>query len=327
MLAAWHADNRKGCPYNTLSTATLVGGHSPPEFTPKHKKKRGFALQLTDVNTVKNICEKHGFSLSKNFGQNFIVNAGICPKIVRESDINEEFGVLEIGPGIGVLTKEIAAKAAKVVAVEVDERLPLLLSETLSECDNVKIILGDILKINIAEIIENEFKGLKVAVCANLPYYITSPIIMKLLEEKLPIEHITVMVQKEVAQRISANTGTRNAGAITYAVRYYSEPQLLFDVQPGSFYPPPKVTSSVIKLTLLKTPPVSVQDDLHMQQVVRAAFGQRRKTALNAISSGLALPKANVAEAMARASLPPAVRGEQLTLKDFASLSNAILGV
>ncbi len=281
-------------------------------------------MQLTDLSTVKQICDKYGFSLSKNFGQNFIVNAGICPKIIQESGIDEEYGVLEVGPGIGVLTKEIAKKAKKVVAVEVDGRLPSLLRETLSDCGNVKIVLGDILKTDLNKLIEDEFKGLKVAVCANLPYYITSPIIMKLLEEKLPIEHITVMVQKEVAQRICADTGTRQAGAITYAVRYYSEPRLLFNVQPGSFFPPPKVTSSVIKLTLLKTPPVDVCDDLYMQQIVRAAFGQRRKTALNSISSGLALPKAAVSAAMAVASLPPAARGEQLTLTDFANLCNAL---
>ncbi len=281
-------------------------------------------MQLTDITTVKEICTRHGFSLSKGFGQNFIVNAGICPKIVSASGINNEYGVLEIGPGIGVLTKELAQSAKKVVAVEVDERLPPLLSETLADCDNVKIILNDILKTDIKQLIKEEFDGLKVAVCANLPYYITSPIIMKLLEEKLPVEHITVMVQNEVAQRICAQTGTRLAGAVTYAVRYYSEPKLLFNVQPGSFYPPPKVTSSVIKLTLFKTPPVSVSDDAYMQKIVRAAFGQRRKTALNSISAVLGLSKTTVTSAMQAANLPLSARGEQLTLSDYARLCDEL---
>ncbi len=281
-------------------------------------------MELTDIKTVKQLCERHGFSLSKGFGQNFIVNAGICPKIVEAAGIDKEYGVLEIGPGIGVLTKELAEKAAKVVAIEIDDRLPPILDETLENYDNVKVILNDVLKVDINEIIKSEFGTLKVAVCANLPYYITSPIIMRLLEEKLPIEHITVMVQDEVAQRICAKTGTRQAGAITYSVRYYSEPKLLFKVQPGSFFPPPKVTSAVIQMTLLKTPPVQVQNELNLQRVVRAAFGQRRKTALNSISSVLALPKAAVSAAMAAAKLPPSARGEQLTLNDYAELCNEL---
>lgn len=281
-------------------------------------------MQLTDISTVKRICAKHGFELSKGFGQNFIVNAGVCPKIVDAAGIDESYGVLEIGPGIGVLTKELAARAKKVVAVEVDDRLPPLLAETLADCGNVKIVLGDVLKTDLAALIAEEFGGLKVAVCANLPYYITSPIVMKLLEERLPIEHITVMVQKEAADRLSAKPGTRLSGAITYAVHYYAVPQTLFTVQPGSFYPPPKVTSAVIQMQLHKTPPVMPQDEAHMFRVIKAAFGQRRKTAANAVSAGMSLPKPQVQAALESIGLAPTIRPEQMTLADFSALSDAL---
>ena len=190
-------------------------------------------MNLTDISTIKTLCAAHGFSLSKEFGQNFIVNPGICPKIAEAAGIDEHFGVLEVGPGMGVLTKELARRAKKVVAVEVDKRLPPLLAETLAEYENVTVVEGDVLKVDLAALIRDEFPGLRVAVCANLPYYITSPIVMKLLEERLPIEHITVMVQKEAADRLSAAPGTRAAGAVTYAVHYYAAPRTLFTVQPG----------------------------------------------------------------------------------------------
>lgn len=281
-------------------------------------------MQLTDLAAIKELCARHGFALSKGFGQNFIVNPGICPKIVQAAGIDEGWGVLEIGPGIGVLTKELAARAAKVVAVEIDERLPPLLAETLVDCPNVKIVLGDVLKTDLAALLAQEFPGLKVAVCANLPYYITSPIIMKLLEERLPIEHLTVMVQKEAADRLSTQPGTRLAGAITYAVHYYAQPRTLFSVQPGSFFPPPKVTSAVIQMTLHKTPPCTPKSEAQMFKVIRAAFCQRRKTAANAVSAGLSLPKAQVLAALAQAGLPEAVRPEQLTLAQYAALSDAL---
>lgn len=281
-------------------------------------------MQLTDLAAIKELCARHGFALSKGFGQNFIVNPGICPKIVQAAGIDEGWGVLEIGPGIGVLTKELAARAAKVVAVEIDERLPPLLAETLADCPNVKIVLGDVLKTDLAALLAQEFPGLKVAVCANLPYYITSPIIMKLLEERLPIEHLTVMVQKEAADRLSTQPGTRLAGAITYAVHYYAQPRTLFSVQPGSFFPPPKVTSAVIQMTLHKTPPCTPKSEAQMFKVIRAAFCQRRKTAANAVSAGLSLPKAQVLAALAQAGLPEAVRPEQLTLAQYAALSDGL---
>ncbi|MEG2931196.1 MAG: 16S rRNA (adenine(1518)-N(6)/adenine(1519)-N(6))-dimethyltransferase RsmA [Ruthenibacterium sp.] len=281
-------------------------------------------MQLTDIAAIKDLCARHGFALSKGFGQNFIVNAGICPKIVQAAGIDTTYGVLEIGPGIGVLTRELVARAAKVVAIEIDDRLLPVLAETLADCKHVKIVQGDVLKTDLAALIAREFAGLKVAVCANLPYYITSPIIMKLLEERLPIEHLTVMVQKEAADRLSAQPGTRAAGAITYAVHYYAQPRTLFTVQPGSFYPPPKVTSAVIQLNVHKTPPVVPDSEAQMFRTIRAAFSQRRKTAVNAISAGLSLPKEQVVGALAQAGLPAAARPEQLTLLQYAGLSNAL---
>lgn len=279
---------------------------------------------LTDIAYVRDLCARHGFTLSKGFGQNFIVNPGVCPKIVEAAGIGPEWGVLEVGPGIGVLTRELARRAARVVAVEVDNRLPPLLTETLAGYDNVEIVMQDILKVDIAALIREKFAGMPVAVCANLPYYITSPILMRLLEEKLPIRQITVMVQKEAAERICAAPGTRQAGAISYAVAYYAKPQVLFSVQPGSFYPPPKVTSAVIRLEVHPEPPVPVPDEAAYFRLVRAAFGQRRKTAANAISAGLGLPKAQVTAAMEQAGLPATARPEQLTLEQFAALSRAL---
>lgn len=280
---------------------------------------------LTDVSVIKDLCARHGFSLSKGFGQNFIVNPGICPKIVQAAGIDRSYGVLEVGPGIGVLTRELAAAASKVAAVEIDTRLPALLAETLAECSNVEIVQGDVLKTDLHALIAEKFAGLQVAVCANLPYYITSPILMKLLEERLPVKHITVMVQKEAAERITALPGTRAAGAISYAVHYYAEPQLLFSVLPGSFYPPPKVTSAVIQLVLRDRPAVDTPDEAGLFRLIRAAFGQRRKAAANSIAAGLGIPKAQVTAALEAAGLPPLVRPEQLTLEQFAALQSRLL--
>ena len=247
-------------------------------------------MELTDIAVIRRLCAAHGFSLSKGLGQNFIVNPGVCPKIVEASGIDGTYGVLEIGPGIGVLTKELALRARRVVAIELDARLPALLAETLAGFSNVRIVQGDALKLDLAALIRQEFPGMKVAVCANLPYYITSPLVMKLLEDRLPLQHITVMVQREAAQRLAALPGTRGAGAVSYAVHYYASPQVLFSVQPGSFYPPPKVTSAVLRLLLHAAPPVAPQSERAMFRTIRAAFSQRRKTAANAVSAGLGPP-------------------------------------
>ena len=280
--------------------------------------------ELTDLATIRALCEKYDFALSKGFGQNFIINPGVCPKIVDGSGIDRSWGVIEIGPGIGVLTKELARRAGKVVAIEVDKRLPPVLAETLAEFDNVKILLQDVLTVDLHQLIREEFPDMPVAVCANLPYYITSPIIMKLLEDRLPIRSVTVMVQKEAADRLAAAPGTRESGAISCAVQYFAEPKMLFTVQPGSFYPAPKVTSAVVRLDIRPAPAVQVPDEKGYFALVRAAFGQRRKTAANSIASGLGLPKEAVLAALEQAGLDPRVRPEKLTLADFAALQAAL---
>ncbi|MBD5102561.1 MAG: 16S rRNA (adenine(1518)-N(6)/adenine(1519)-N(6))-dimethyltransferase RsmA [Subdoligranulum sp.] len=281
-------------------------------------------MKLTDLSTIKALCAAHGFSFSKGLGQNFIVNPGICPKIAGAAGIDESMGVLEIGPGFGVLTQELARRAGKVVAIEIDKRLPPLLAETLAEFQNVTVVEGDVMELELAALLQEHFPGMRVAVCANLPYYITSPVLMRLLEQRLPVEQITVMVQKEAAERLTAAPGTRTAGAVTYAVHYYAQPQMLFSVQPGSFYPPPKVTSAVIQLRPHAAPPVCPRSEAAMFCTIRAAFGQRRKTAANAVSAGLGLPKDTVLSALATAGISAAARPEQLTLHDYAALSDAL---
>ena len=211
---------------------------------------------LSDIGTIKDVMQRHGFSFSKGLGQNFLVNPSVCPRMAELGGANERAGVLEIGPGIGVLTAELARRARRVVAVELDERLLPVLNETLAAFSNVTIIHGDALKLDLAAVIREHFADCEsVAVCANLPYYITSPIIMTLLESHLPITSITVMVQKEAADRICAAVGSRESGALTVAIHYYAAPRMLFRVSPGSFMPPPKVTSAVIRMELLPEPP------------------------------------------------------------------------
>ncbi|WP_455495627.1 16S rRNA (adenine(1518)-N(6)/adenine(1519)-N(6))-dimethyltransferase RsmA [Gemmiger sp.] len=281
---------------------------------------------LTDLSTIRDLCARYDFALSKGFGQNFIINPGICPRIAEAAGIGPGWGALEVGPGIGVLTEQLCKRADKVVSIEVDKRLPPLLEETMADYDNFKLVLNDVLKVDLKTLLAEEFGDKPVAVCANLPYYITSPILMRLLEEKLPIRNITVMVQKEAAQRLCAAPGTRDAGAISYAVAYYAEPKLLFSVQPGSFYPAPKVTSAVIRLDVREKPAVTVPngDEAAFFALIRAAFSQRRKTAANAITNGLHLPKAQVISALQAAGLDERSRPEQLTLENYCALQTAL---
>lgn len=283
---------------------------------------------LTDLSTIRDLCARYDFALSKGFGQNFIINPGICPRIAEEAGIGPGWGALEVGPGIGVLTEQLAKRADKVVSVEVDKRLEPLLAETMAGYDNFKLVMGDVLKVDLAALLKEEFGDRPVAVCANLPYYITSPILMRLLEEKLPVENITVMVQKEAAQRLCAAPGTREAGAISYAVAYYSTPKMLFTVQPGSFYPAPKVTSAVIRLDVHKQPAVEVPygDEAGLFRLIRASFSQRRKTIANVVASGLNLPKPQVLEALQAAGLDARLRPEQLTLQDYCRLLGTLRG-
>ena len=279
---------------------------------------------LTNILTIKDILSRHGFTFSKALGQNFLVNPSVCPRMAEYCGAKEGVGVIEVGPGVGVLTHELCKRADKVVSIELEKRLMPVLEETMAEHSNFKVINADILKIDLHKLIEDEFKDMRVVVCANLPYYITSPVIMKLLEEKLPIESITVMVQKEAAQRICADLGTRNSSAVTVAVNYYSTPQLLFHVSAGSFMPAPKVDSAVIKLDVSSEPRVKTLDEKMFFKVVKAAFAQRRKTLSNSLSSGLSLSKDVVAQVLEKSELPATTRAEQLTLEDFAKIADAI---
>ena len=278
--------------------------------------------QLSNISNIKEILARHGFTFSKSLGQNFLVNPSVCPRMALESGVNEEMGVIEIGPGIGVLTCELAKRAGKVVSIELDKRLLPVLDETLRDFDNVKVINGDVMKIDLKKQIDEEFPGMRVCVCANLPYYITCPVLMKLLEERLPVDAITVMVQKEAAQRICAEAGTRECGAVTVAVRYYAQPRVLFPVSAGSFMPAPKVDSAVIRLDVHKNAPFSVLDEKLFFKVVKSAFAQRRKTLPNALSAGLKLEKNLVGEVLDKSGIPLNYRAEQLSMEQFTTLAN-----
>ena len=281
-------------------------------------------MELTNIKTIERLFEKHGFAFKKSLGQNFLINPTVCPRMAEASGADNSCGVLEIGPGIGVLTKELAKKAAKVVSVELDSRLIPILGETLAEYPNTKVINADILKTDVAELIKTEFESLPVRVCANLPYYITSPVIMGLLEQNLPIESITVMVQKEAAARICASPGTRECGAVSVAVRYYSEPKREFGVSRGSFMPSPNVDSEVITLKIRKEPPVKVSDEKMFFKVVRAAFSMRRKTLVNCLSKGLGTDKESLCALLTELSIKTTARAEELSIEQFAAISNRL---
>ena len=280
--------------------------------------------ELWQPATIKEILGRHGFRFSKALGQNFLINPSVCPRMAAESGAAECAGAIEVGPGLGVLTYELAQVAKKVVAIELDQRLFPVLGETLADCPNVELVHGDVLQLDLAALIQEKFGGQEVCVCANLPYYITSPVIMRLLESGLPLKSLTVMVQKEAAQRICAQPGQRACGAVSVSVHYHSQPQVLFGVGRGSFLPPPNVDSAVIRLDLRKEPPVQVADKAWFFRVSRAAFAQRRKTAANSISASLGLPKPQVEAALEAAGIPGGARAEQLSLEQFAVLSNAL---
>lgn len=279
--------------------------------------------KLTNIKFIRDLLSGFGFTFSKQMGQNFLINPSVCPRMAQLCGC-ENIGVLEIGPGIGVLTKELAKLAAQVVAVELDERLRPVLDVTLKDCQNVQIRFGDILKLDLKELFDS-FAGMDVVVCANLPYYITSPVIMRLLESRLPFRSITVMVQKEAAARLCAKPGTRACGAVTLAVQYYATAQKCFDVDRGSFLPAPNVDSSVIRLDIRQSPAVQVQNEVFFFKVIKAAFGQRRKTLPNALSAGLGLEKPIISDALSACGVRPAARAEELDLEAFASVADALL--
>jgi 16S rRNA (adenine1518-N6/adenine1519-N6)-dimethyltransferase len=266
------------------------------------------------------VLHRHGFTFSKAMGQNFLVDSSVCPRMAALCGADKTCGVLEIGPGAGVLTRALAAVAGKVTAVELDVRLLPVLEETLAGLTNVTVMQGDVMALDLAALLREQFSGMPVYVCANLPYYITSPMLMRLLEQRLPLASITVMVQKEAAQRLCAPMGTRDCGAVTATVEYFAQARKLFDVSRGAFIPPPNVDSAVIQLALRQSPPVRTEDEAGLFRLIRAAFGQRRKTAANAISAGLSLEKSVVLTAMEHVGLHTNARAENLTLADFARL-------
>ncbi len=280
--------------------------------------------RLSDIGTIKEILGRHGFSFSKGLGQNFLINPSVCPRMAELSGAGEGVGVIEIGAGIGVLTQELCERADRVVSIEIDKRLLPVLDETLGEYDNLTIINDDVMNLDLNRLIEEEFTGMDVVVCANLPYYITSPVIMKLLEDRLRIKAITVMVQKEAAQRICAEVGTREGGAVTAAVNFYSKPELLFNVSAGSFMPAPKVDSAVIRLEVYSESPYSLDDDKKFFTVVKASFAQRRKTVLNSISSSLGLEKQVVNGLLLDSGVDPRARAEKLTMDDFVNIARRL---
>lgn len=278
---------------------------------------------LSNIGVIKDILFRHGFTFSKKLGQNFLVNPSVCPKIAELGNAMPGYGILEIGPGIGVLTNELAKRADKVVAVEIDKRLIPVLDETLSEYSNVKVINSDILELDLHSLIAEEFSGLKVAVCANLPYYITSPILMRLLESRLPISSITAMVQKEAGVRLCAPLGTREAGAVTVAVNYFSEAKILFDVSRGSFMPSPNVDSCVVRFDIRDKTPKTLDEEFFFR-VVRGMFSQRRKTLVNCVSGSLGIDKQTVSTAVERSGLNQSVRPESLNMQQMISFSDSL---
>lgn len=280
-------------------------------------------MDLTSPRTIRNIQDKFGFTFKKGLGQNFLTSQEVLCDIVDAAEIDG--GVMEIGPGFGVLTSALAQSCGKVVAVEIDERLIEVLEYTLAEFDNVKIISGDILKLDVEKIIHEEFRDKKISIAANLPYYITTPIIAKLLEEKLPIKNIVVMVQKEVAQRMAAKPSSKDYGAITVLCQYFAVPSIVTEVPASMFVPPPKVDSAVLKLKMLDEPSVKVKDEKLFFRVVKAAFAQRRKTLLNCLCAAFSLPKAEMSDLLERVNINPSRRGETLSLEEFAEIADALM--
>lgn len=282
-------------------------------------------MNLCDINTVKRILSKHGFTFSKALGQNFLIDPDVCPAMADSLNADENTGVIEVGAGVGVLTKELCRVAKKVVCIELDTRLMSVLDETLADCDNLEIVNADVMKTDLHRLIEERLGDCtSIKVCANLPYYITSPVIMTLLESELPIDEIVVMVQKEAGERLCAEVGTREAGAVTVAVNYYAESEILFDVLRDCFMPSPKVDSVVIRLKLRKNQPYEIKNKKKFFSLVKCAFNQRRKTALNSISNTMGVPKDKLMSAFEELRLAPTVRAEQLTMDDFVNLSELI---
>ena len=291
----------------------------------KKEKEANMANLGIPQNTIA-VLQKYGFNFQKKFGQNFLIDTRVLERIIDAAEITKDDCVLEIGPGIGTMTQYLAESSREVIAVEIDKMLIPILADTLSEYDNVTVINDDILKVDIGKIVEERNGGKPIKVVANLPYYITTPIIMGLFESHVPLKSITIMVQKEVADRMQVGPGTKDYGALSLAVQYYAKPEIVANVPPNCFIPRPNVGSAVIRLTRYDVPPVEVKDEKYMFALVRASFNQRRKTLVNGLSnsSELHLSKERIAQALEKMNLPATVRGEALTLEQFAQLSNIL---
>ena len=280
---------------------------------------------LSNKRTIEKLLSEAGFTFKKSLGQNFLTDPSVCPAMA-EAAADADTGVIEIGPGIGVLTVELAELAKKVIAVELDERLRPILAKTLEDYPNASVIFSDVLKLDLKKLIEDEFSHCKrVTICANLPYYITSPIIMSLLESRLPVESITVMVQKEAAERLTADIPGRAVGAVTLAAAFYAERELLFGVPRGSFTPSPNVDSAVIQFAVRQTPAAEVRDEKMLFRLIRGAFEHRRKTLVNSVSAAGVVSKQALTEALEKLSIPLTVRAEQLSLEQFAALADELI--
>ena len=282
--------------------------------------------KLSNPKKTIEVIQKYQFDFQKKFGQNFLIDGRVLEKIMDAADIGAEDFVLEIGPGIGTMTQYLAERARQVMAVEIDRNLIPILSETLSDYDNVEILNADILKIDLRKAVEEKNQGKPIKVVANLPYYITTPIIMELFGSEIPVDNITVMVQKEVADRMQAQPGTKDYGALSLAVQFYAEPYIVANVPPNCFMPRPKVGSAVIRLTRHQNPPVEVKNKKLLFQLIRASFNQRRKTLQNGIKnfSGLSFSKEEVADALEQIGVSPTIRGEALSLEQFAELCSLL---
>lgn len=280
-------------------------------------------MDLCDRREIQALLERHGFHFSKAMGQNFLIEGWVPRDIADASGADERTGVLEIGPGIGPLTAQLVRRAAKVASVELDVRLYPVLRETMSGADNFTLIEGDAMKLDFPQVIQEHFAGLRPILCANLPYNITTPILTKCVESRC-FDSLTVLIQKEVAERICARAGTAEYSAFTVLMQYYTDPQLLFTVPPTCFLPAPKVTSAVIHCPVRKAPPVDVVSESALWRTVKAAFALRRKTLVNSLQTGYQLPKEQLTEIVTACGLEPSVRGERLTLEDFARLTNTL---
>ena len=284
-------------------------------------------MNLTRPSELKAVLERHGFAFSKSLGQNFLIDETVLDRIVEAAGIGKDSCVLEIGPGAGTLTQRLAERAARVAAVEIDSALIPILRETLEGFENFTLIHSDVMAVNLEKLTREAFEGKPFCVAANLPYYITTPIVMDLLERRLPVTTMTLMVQREVAERMTAREGTKAYGALSVAVQYYTRPAVVCKAEPHCFLPQPKVSSTVVSLEVLRTPPVQVADEKHFFQVVKSAFGQRRKTLVNALSKSpyFSVEKSRAESALGEMGLDPAIRGERLSVEQFAQLSNLLI--